>query len=57
MYSYTLSLTIVLDGSGWLMPCPGCFNPRNDLIPTVQEVGWADWLVWSDAENLTTTGI
>jgi hypothetical protein len=28
-YISTLSLTLVLDGVGWLMPCPGYFTPRE----------------------------
>jgi hypothetical protein len=27
------------DGGGWLRPCPGCFIPRNDPLPTVQKDG------------------
>jgi hypothetical protein len=30
MYSPTLSLTLVLDRGGWLMPCPGHFAPRRE---------------------------
>ena len=29
-YSSTLSLTSVLDGGGWLMPCLNHFNPRKE---------------------------
>jgi len=32
-YSATVSLTLVLDVGGWLMPHPGCFTSRNDLVP------------------------
>jgi len=41
-YSYrsTLSLTLVLDGCGWL-PHPNHFTPGNDPVPVVYEVGWA----------------
>jgi len=33
--SSTLSLTSALDGSGWSMPCPGCFTPGKELVPIV----------------------
>jgi hypothetical protein len=29
MYSFTLSLTSVLDGGGWSRPSTGRFTPRN----------------------------
>jgi hypothetical protein len=35
VYSSTLSLTSVLDGAGWSMPCPSHFTPRKDPVPTV----------------------
>jgi len=31
--------------------------PGKDLLPTVQESGWAPEPVWTDAENLASTGI
>ena len=34
-YSSTLSLTLVLDGGGWFMPCPLHFTPGKDLVPIV----------------------
>ena len=40
-YSSTVSLTLAQDGGGWSMPCPGCFTPRKDPVPIVQEAGWA----------------
>ena len=33
------------------------FTPGKDPVPIVQEAGWAPVLVWTDAENLTPTGI
>jgi hypothetical protein len=33
------------------------FNPRKDLVPIVQEAGWAPGPVWTAAENLAPTGI
>ena len=38
------------------MPWP-LFTPGKDLVPIVQEVGWAPGLVWTGAENLAPTGI
>jgi hypothetical protein len=32
-------------------------NPRKNLVPIVQEAGWAPGPVWTGAENLATTGI
>ena len=32
-------------------------NPGKDLIPIVQEAGWASGPVWTGAENLAPTGI
>ena len=31
----TLSLTSELDGGGWLTPCNGCFNSKNDTVHIV----------------------
>ena len=55
MYS-TLSLTLALDGDGWLMLHPR-FSLWNDPVGIVQESGWAPGLVWTDAENLASTRI
>ena len=33
------------------------FNPGKDLVPLVQEAGWAPGPVWTGAENLTPTAI
>jgi hypothetical protein len=33
------------------------FTPGKDLVPIVQEAGWAPGLVWTVAENLNPTGI
>jgi hypothetical protein len=33
------------------------FTPGKDLVPTVQEAGWAPGPVWTGAENLAPTGI
>jgi len=38
------------------MPRPH-LTPRKDLVPIVQEAGWASGLVWTGAENLAPTGI
>jgi hypothetical protein len=36
---------------------PAVFTPGKDLVPIVQEVGWAPEPVWIGAENLASTGI
>ena len=33
------------------------FPWEKDLVPIVQEAGWAAELVWTGAENLTPNGI
>jgi hypothetical protein len=33
--------TLALERGGWLAPHPGRFTRRKDLLPIVQEVGWA----------------
>jgi len=38
------------------MPQP-LFTPEKDLVPIVQEAGWASGPVWTGAENLVPTGI
>jgi hypothetical protein len=30
---------------------------RKEVVPIVQEAGWAPGLVWTGAENLASTGI
>ena len=48
----TLSLTMVLDGSGWSMPWPGHTTPQEtDAVPIVQESEWVHWPVWIGGEN------
>jgi hypothetical protein len=42
---------------GWSAPRPGRFTPRKDLVPIVQEAGWAPGPVWSCAKNLAPIGI
>ena len=32
-------------------------TPGKDLVPIVQEAGWASGPVWTGAENLAPTGI
>lgn len=36
-----LSLTLMLDGVGWSVPCTGHFSHKNILVPVVLEPGWA----------------
>jgi hypothetical protein len=57
MYSPTLSLTSALDEGGISTPRPYRFTPGKDLVPIVQEAGWAPGPVWTGAENLSPTGI
>ena len=33
------------------------FTPGEDLVPILQEALWAPGSVWTDAQNLTPTGI
>ena len=47
----------MLDGGGWSMPRPGRFTPRKDMVPIVQEAGWAPRPVWIGAENLVASAI
>ena len=53
----TLSLISALDWGGRSTPRPGRFTPGKDLVPIVQEAGWAPGPVWTGAQNLTPTGI
>ena len=53
----TLSLTWALYGGGWSAPRPGRFTSGKDLVPIVQEAGWAPEPVWTGAETLASTGI
>ena len=44
---------------GWgvsVTPRP-LFTPGKDLVPIVEEDGWAPGPVWTDAKNLAPTGI
>jgi hypothetical protein len=54
-YSSSLSLILALDGGEWSIPCPCHFTPGKDLVPTVQQAGWAKGLVWKG--NLAPTVI
>ena len=36
---------------------PAASTPGKDLVPIVQEAGWAPGPVWTGAENLPPTGI
>jgi len=56
-YISVLSLTSVLDGSGWSTPHPSRLTPAKSLVPIVLEAGWAPGLVWTGAENLAPAGI
>ena len=53
----TLSLNSALEEGGWSTPRSGRFTPGKDPVPIVQEAGWAPGQMWTNAENLTPTGI
>jgi hypothetical protein len=36
---------------------PDALPQKRDLVPIVQEAGWAPGPVWTSAENLAPTGI
>jgi hypothetical protein len=38
------------------MKCPSYFTPGKDLVPTIQEAGWALGSVWMGMENLAPLG-
>ena len=40
----------------WSASRPGCFHPRENPVPIVQEAGWAPEPVWIGAENLAPPG-
>ena len=43
-------------GVGGQRHTPATFTPGKDLVPTVQEAGWAPGPVWIGAENLAPLG-
>ena len=47
-HSSTISLTLALNGGGWLLPCPS----RLDPVPIIQDAVWAPWEVRTGADNL-----
>jgi len=53
-YSFTVSLTSVLDGRG-LSHFPAGFNRKNKPAPIV--AGWIPWLIRTGAETLAHMGI
>ena len=57
MYGSTLPSTSALDTVGSQRHAPGRFTLRKDPVPIVQAAGWTPGLVWTDAGNLTPTGI
>jgi hypothetical protein len=44
-------------GVGGQRHAPAAFTPGKDLVPIVQEAGWATGPVWIGAENLVPTRI
>jgi hypothetical protein len=53
MYSSTLGARADWSST----PCPSCFTPGNDWVPTVQQVGVATGPVWTGAKSLVPIGI
>ena len=43
-------------GVGGQRHTPAAFTPRKDLVPIVQEAGWAPGPVWIGVENLAPPG-
>jgi hypothetical protein len=44
-------------GVGGQRHAPAAFTPGKDLVPIIQEAGWAPGPVWIGAENLAPTRI
>jgi hypothetical protein len=58
MYSSTLSLTLALDGGGWLPTRPGRFTPENfTRYPFYKRVRGFQVTVWKGAQNFAPNGI
>jgi hypothetical protein len=55
-YSCTPSLTLVLDGGGWSMPCSTILHLTRYPVPIVQEAGWDPELLWIGIENFVQAG-
>jgi hypothetical protein len=49
--------TALEGGKGVSVTSRPLFTPGKDTVPIVQETGWAPGPVWTDAENLASTGI
>jgi len=47
-FSFTLSLTLALDGDGWSTPRPARFTLWKPPVPIVYGAGWAPEQVWTD---------
>jgi hypothetical protein len=52
-YISALSLTSVLDGRGWSMPCPRCFTPRMTHYPPYGRLGGPRCVVSDQNEQAT----
>ena len=50
-------MTTALEGVRGQHHTPAFFTPGKDVVPIVQEAGWAPGPGWTGAENLATTGI
>ena len=50
-------MTTALEGGEGVSVTPRpYFTPEKDLVPIVQEAGWAPGPVWTEAENLSPPG-
>ena len=56
MYLYPF-MTTALEGGGVRFTPRPLFTPGKELVPIVQEAGWAPGLVWTGVEDLAPTGI
>jgi hypothetical protein len=54
-YTYTLSLTSVLDGGWWWRSRPSRFTLGRDPLSIVYEAGWASGPILTGAENFALT--
>jgi len=43
---------VVVNAMSWLL-----YPQERELVPIIQEAGWAPGPIWMGAENLTPTGI
>jgi hypothetical protein len=56
-YSFTVSLTLVLNVCGCSVPRSGRFIPGKDPVLILQEAGWDPGPFWTGADNLVPIGM